>query len=171
MSQGGDGLSKAALHVAGCRLEREHVAVGYERVQPSGALWDHSHVDFDRFDALRVQPVEVGSLTHEVFDAAARFIDPTEPTLTNLPKFKPALMQWYRPNAAFERWKYYISSVKPGVYDSDDTFIKAGGSNYRLARVPLAEWSEACEQYRRANYNGVCTVSELYPANPEEAVR
>ena len=154
-----DNLPVAAMHVPGCRLEAEKAAAGFDLMPPGGAQWDHSHVDLGRWDALRVRHAEVGSRIHEVFDASARKADPTEPTRANMPENRPALLQWFRPNSAFERFKYYISSVKPGVYDGDDTFIKAGGNNYRLARVPLAQWSESCEAARRANYDGACPPS------------
>jgi hypothetical protein len=150
-----ENLPAAALHVPGCMLERENIARG-ENQTANGVPWEHYHIDLHERDGLRLKPVEVGSLMHQVFDASARQADPTDPNIQ--PKFRPVLMKWHRPNAVFDRHRHFISSIIPGEYDKNQ-ITQLGGDTYRLSRVELAPWTATCEAWRKAHYQGLCPAS------------
>jgi hypothetical protein len=150
-----EGLPAAALHVPGCMLERENLARG-ENATANGAAWEHYHIDLHERDSLRLKPVEVGSLMHQAFDASARQSKPTDPSIP--PKFRPILMKWHRPNAAFDRHRHLASTIIPGEYDKNQVTM-LGGDTYRMTRVEMAPWSERCEAWRSAHYKGLCPAS------------
>ena len=151
----------AALHVPGCMLERENIARS-TNATANGVPWGHYHIDLHRRDSLRIKPVEVGSLMHQVFDASARQQDPTDPSVE--PKFRPVLMKWHRPNSAFERHKYLASTIMPGIYDKNQITM-LGGDAYRLSRVEMAPWTAECERWRNAHFKGLCPANSPFTTN------
>ncbi len=146
----------AALHVPGCMLERENTARGIPATA-NGVPWGHYHIDLRRRDGLRIQPVETGSLMHQVFDASARQSDPTDNTVS--PNFRPVLLKWHRPNAAFQRHNYFVSTIIPGTYDKNQITM-LGGDTYRLTRVEMAPWTERCEAWRNMHFLGLCPAGD-----------
>ena len=155
---GSDGLPAAALAVHGCKWIRDEAggssdALPAKVTRPAGEVWSHDFARAAQRDNIRVMPYEAGHDVHELFDASAR-LGATDGL------FRPALMQLWRPNSMFTRWQHYTSSIKPSIFDDRERILELAGDAYRLRRIPLAPWTERCEEERRQLYDQLCPDME-----------